>query len=821
MAVDALALPTGSAVPVDLWTCGLDSRVVGPGPKHSEMSDSDDDIVANRRPRPTQTHNVIAAANAITAIIVIDSDDDDILVPNISPDVIQICSDSDEDESISLRELSAQFSRTRIIAPPPVVVVAPVAITMTPPPTDCADPWSLCSDFARLAGGFSVARSLFDRLFPYQREGIAWMWSLHADAPVAAGSLGRATERATSGVENSAATAAFVKPHTPATTATATAAAAIAPSLASVAYGDAKISGGILADDMGLGKTVQTVTFLAGLLGSRKRGNGNGAALIVLPVSLLETWRVEFARFAPTIAVTTLHEQTGLAARATAVRRAAAGGGVLLTTYGLVSSTPSLFGADPNYCDDEVVATEIARAVGVIKWAALVLDEGHRVKNPSTAAARSVRSLPAHYRLLLTGTPIQNNLEELWGLYDCIACGRLLDTRPVFNSSLGNRIAAARDRRSTAAERFDGAEATAALMAIVSPYLLRREKDKLLALPLPTSTTKDTFTTTTTTAAAAAVEDADTMEKSLLGKKETAMGTMGSKKEIVIWVPFAPAQATLYRAYLALSAEVRAALGGGDEAAEVGKKASNGTGDFVLSAIMNLRKLATHPILLTRAKLAVTYAAAVVDATDAETLAEPTVSWIGMRAKAHADAVADAAYDSNGEERVSGAAMPPPIVEPAWSAADLPNAEALVAASGKLQALVLLLRRAAIDGHKALVFSQHTRTLDIVEKVLSRLFTLNGIAAGVAGLDGASDLPAPAFAKGSGGRKLLWKRIDGTLKPEERTAAVRVFNTDPSVAFCLLSTGVGALGLTLTAATRVILLDISWNPATDQQAGKA
>jgi len=776
------------------------------------MSSSDDDIVA-ARPR-------LAAAPPPPA--------------RASPP----SSDADDPAAgATLGALTARLARASL---------APAAAAAA----GAADGWALSPAAARLPGGFAVPRALWDRLFGYQREGIAWMWSLHADSPAAAGALGRATERATAGAGGGGAAGA--------TGAAAAAGGAVEGALAAVARGADKISGGILADDMGLGKTAQTATFLAGLLGARGGGGDNGdddgddggaraaapprCALVVLPVSLLATWRAEFAKFAPRVRVDSLHEQSGLAARARAVRRAARGGGVLLTTYGLVTATPALFGAPAARGDAAAEAAAAALGCAGLAWDALVLDEGHRVKNPATASARAVRALPARFRLLLSGTPIQNNLDELWALFDIVAQGRLLDSRAVFNRSLGDRIAAARDRRATPAQRADGAAATATLMAIVSPHLLRREKDKLLALggegggeegaaaaaggaaggaggggaagALPAARAPTSLEALAPSAAAATGARAG-----------TAMGLMGEKKEVVLWVPLAPAQRALYVGYLALAAAARAAAGGGDEAVEAAagggaRRAAAGASDFVLAAIMNLRKLATHPILLTRAKLAAALRAAEGEAAaggggaDAA-LAPDAAPWLHARAAAHEAAAADARYDSNGEERAPGGAPPPPPPEPAWAAADLPSADALVAASGKLGALVLLLRQAARDGAKTLVFSQHTRSLDVVEKVLARLYTLRAVA----GLDGPGDGPAPAFARGADGRGApKTVRVDGTLKAAERAAAVAAFNADAAVSIALLSTGVGALGLTLTAATRVVLLDVSWNPAVDAQA---
>jgi SNF2 family DNA or RNA helicase len=666
-------------------------------------------------------------------------------------------------------------------------------------PESSATEWTVTPTSAGLAGNFNLSRDLFDRLFPYQREGVAWMWSLHAKAPVAAGSLGRASERRTAG--SAARGGASFRERS------------VAASLAAVALSD-KIPAGILADDMGLGKTLQTVSFLAGLLSSRI----GRTALVVVPVSLLETWRAEFAKFSRGVRVHVLHEQGGIPARARVVSRVQRDGGVLLTTYGLVTSTPALFGADEE--DADAAALSVSALVGPCSWDALVLDEGHRVKNPATATSRAVRALTASFRLLLSGTPIQNNLEELWALFDFVAGGRLLDTRKMFNARIGNRIAASRDKRATAAQRSEGAAATAELMAIISPYMLRREKTSLFSLGVgggqaaaAAATALVVKPTLTSLEALAPSARPDTGLRPVAAMNG---GDMGLKKEIVLWVPFMPAQLALYKAYLSSCTEHEGADDEAIEAVTPGFRNSNLTGDFVFTAITNLRMFATHPLLVTRAKLAQTLCAA-THGSSASAVSREAAACLYARTAEVPEATSGPEYDSNGEELTDDAraARVRAYVEPPWSITDLPSAEELVAMSGKLCALVLLLRQAAKDGAKTLVFSQHTRTLDIIEKVVSQLYTITNVE----GLNGPGDEPAPIFARGLHGRGAPKHcRIDGSLRAAERTAVVKAFNADPAVSICLLTTGVGGLGLTLTSATRVILSDVSWNPATDAQA---
>ena len=766
------------------------------------MSSDDDGPVIVRRGARADVPSVIPSAAAADRAAI--SDDEACSLGTLRARFAPAAVDFDE-----LDSLSAHISRVGLSGVD--AHVESIVATGDEQPSHRAEPdasaaeWILSSTCATLPGGFSLPINLYERLFPYQREGIAWMWSLHAESPVPSGSLGRCSERRTAGGASRG--SASLREEN------------ISASLAAVSL-ENKVAGGILADDMGLGKTLQTVSFLTGLLLSKIIRT----ALVVLPVSLLETWRAEFANFSRGVKVHMLHEQGGIPARARVVSRVQREGGVLLTTYGLVTSTPSLFGAEEEDADKAV--TSVSALVGPCMWDVLALDEGHRIKNPATASSRAARALPANFRLLLSGTPIQNNLEELWALFDFVACGRLLDTRKVFNSRIGNRIAGSRDKRATAAQRSDGAAATAELMAIISPYMLRREKSSLFALsetatPLAAAQTvadENAVGHATTAASLSSLEALALSARPDTGLRPVAaMGgaAMGIKKEVVLWVPFTPAQLALYEAYLSSCADRTHA---DDEAVEVATPgfSLNKTGDFVLSAIMNLRMLATHPLLVTRVKLAQTLRIAARGSAAAE-VSRQSAAWLYSRTAETPGATSDPEYDSNGEEftEEKRSARSAAYVEPPWSIADLPSAEELVAMSGKLRTLVLLLRQAAKDGAKTLVFSQHTRTLDIIEKVVSRLYVIGNVE----GLNGQGDEPAPVFARGASGRSApKYCRIDGTLRATERTAIVKSFNADPAVSICLLTTGVGGLGLTLTSATRVILSDVSWNPATDAQA---
>eukprot|EP00606_Chrysophyceae_sp_TOSAG23-5_P000494 GSChrysophyteH2.ASY1.ANO1.908.1 assembled CDS len=158
---------------------------------------------------------------------------------------------------------------------------------------------------------------------------------------------------------------------------------------------------GILADEMGLGKTLQSISIIAYLKQFMKI---DGPHLIMVPKSTLSNWMNEFNRFCPTIRVLRFHgskeEREEIINTRINQAKAVSGSGrdwdVVVTTYEVVNL-------------EKNVLTKIA-------WKYLIIDEAHRLKNEASLFSQTVRMLQTDYRLLLTGTPLQNNLHELWAL---------------------------------------------------------------------------------------------------------------------------------------------------------------------------------------------------------------------------------------------------------------------------------------------------------------------------------------------------------------------------------------------------------------------
>ncbi|MFF4357531.1 DEAD/DEAH box helicase [Streptomyces sp. NPDC001604] len=205
-----------------------------------------------------------------------------------------------------------------------------------------------------------------------------------------------------------------------------------------------------LADDMGLGKTI---TLIALHLHRQSEAATAGPTLVVCPTSLMGNWQREIERFAPGTPVRRFH----------GARRsldAVADGEFVLTTYGTMRLD--------------------ARRLGEMPWGMVVADEAQHVKNPYSATARELRSIGARARVALTGTPVENNLSELWAILDWTTPG-LLGRLGTFRTRYAQAVEGGRDP--AAAER---------LARLVRPFLLRRRKsDPGIAPELPPKTETD------------------------------------------------------------------------------------------------------------------------------------------------------------------------------------------------------------------------------------------------------------------------------------------------------------------------------------------
>ncbi|WVO17665.1 hypothetical protein L204_105362 [Cryptococcus depauperatus] len=519
---------------------------------------------------------------------------------------------------------------------------------------------------------------------------------------------------------------------------------------------------GILADEMGLGKTLQTISFLAHL---REKGTW-GPFLIVCPLSVLNNWVMEFEKFCPSIPVLMYHGTPDHRAelRATCLVPPSK------SNVGSVGAAKGSRGRsskdDPMSFPIVVTTYEICMKdrqwLSGLRWKFIVVDEGHRLKNLDCKLIRELKSYNSANRMILTGTPLHNNLAELWSLLNFI----LPDIFDDLDSFQQWFDLSSNSESDTVSGLLDKSSVVTSLHAILKPFLLRRlkvdvekdlppKKEYLLYAPL-TQTQKDIYQAIV----------AGQIREYLIEKVSNSSGTCtpidGTPLSTSVSLPDTEpviiekgrGQRNKKRGKVnyaieendnkyiddlesgRIKPENRMNVQAEKSAAEIGKEwalkqATKHVNNMRLqNLVMQLRKISSHPFLF-------------------DWPSDP--------------ATGELVVDEN-----------------------------LVNASGKMLLLNRLLDALFQRGHRVLLFSQFTTMLDVVE-------------------DWAT------IYKG-------WKvnRIDGSTSQDFRREQMDEFNAgkdDPDACkLFLLSTRAGGLGINLVSADTVIFFDQDWNPQMDLQA---
>lgn len=233
---------------------------------------------------------------------------------------------------------------------------------------------------------------------------------------------------------------------------------------------------GILCDDMGLGKTLQTICIVSSdhyLRGEKFKETQSREfrklpSLVICPPSVTGHWEQEINQYSPFLKV--LVYAGGPSIRLT-LRNQVGEVDIVVTSYDVCrNDVEFLTQHNFNYC---------------------VLDEGHIIKNSTSKLTKSVKRMKSEHRLVLSGTPIQNNVLELWSLFDFLMPG-FLGTEKVFNEKFAKPIAASRNSKTSSKEQEAGALALESLHKQVLPFMLRRLKEEVLS-DLPPKIVQDYY----------------------------------------------------------------------------------------------------------------------------------------------------------------------------------------------------------------------------------------------------------------------------------------------------------------------------------------
>ncbi|KAF9208273.1 hypothetical protein BGZ49_009325 [Haplosporangium sp. Z 27] len=297
---------------------------------------------------------------------------------------------------------------------------------------------------AELEGGFKIPGDIYSNLFDYQKTCTQWLWELHCQG-----------------------------------------------------------AGGIIGDEMGLGKTIQIISFLAGLLYS---GKLDAPIIVVCPATLLKQWVKEFHRWWPPMRVAILHSSgSGMQSKSEVDQDLdddSFSDGYSSGNPKKKRKTKKRFGGGARKgkrsedTEERTVADDIIDRISskghVIvttyaglrihssrllrkNWSYIVLDEGHKIRNPDADITLVCKQFRTPHRIILSGTPIQNNLNELWSLFDFVFPGRL-GTLPVFQSQFAIPINFGGYANASNIQVQTAYKCACVLRDLINPYLLRRMK---------------------------------------------------------------------------------------------------------------------------------------------------------------------------------------------------------------------------------------------------------------------------------------------------------------------------------------------------------
>lgn len=526
---------------------------------------------------------------------------------------------------------------------------------------------------------------------------------------------------------------------------------------------------GILADEMGLGKTIQTIAMLAHLWENKSYG----PFLIAAPLSTTSNWVAEFEKWTPKIPVMLYHGDKKERERLRKTKLRNPGTDqfpIMVTSYEICMN-------------DRKYLTSFG-------WQFIIIDEGHRIKNLDCRLIRELQQFQSANRLLITGTPLQNNLTELWSLLHFLL-PTVFDKLSTFESWFDFSGLKDKDNFDQLLSEERQQYLVKSLHAVLKPFLLRRVKTDVESL-------------------------------------------MPKKREYVLYAPLTAMQRELYqaildgtsRSYLEEKAVERLSVGLNSGA---GTSLSIRSGNSsrkrkALSGISTPNKSAKTSRAGTPASIASTRSRGRAKKTyeeisDSEYFnnldkpeSEPEGEEEDMSSEAEEERIRAATFEI-AKRQLMQKKLGNPIMQlrlccnspynffnpfikadtdgTETFASETEPDETIVSTSGKMLLLDSLLPELINRGHKVLIFSQFTTTLDLLGHYL--------------------DLRSWAYA-----------RIDGSVAQTDRQAQILAFNKpikskDAKNVF-ILSTRAGGQGINLAAADTVILFDSDWNPQQDLQA---
>ncbi|KAJ4120135.1 putative ATPase [Fusarium equiseti] len=582
---------------------------------------------------------------------------------------------------------------------------------------------------------------------------------------------------------------------------------------------------GILADEMGLGKTVQTIALIALL---REQENYLGPHLIVAPLSTLSNWMDEFHKWTPSIPVIMYHGTKDDREK------------IFRTSMQKHLNKGRPTAKFPVVCTSYEMVLRDQHNLSKINWEFIIIDEGHRMKNAEAKLFQQLRQFSSATRLLITGTPLQNNLKELWSLLHFLLPNIFTDWE-AFESWFD--FSDLEDEQGT--EEFIADQKKQELVKkihlILQPMLLRRVKsdvasylpkkrEYVLFAPMTKEQT-DLYNVLTNKK----VDTRQYLENKVIEKLNSNVSATPSTKSSRSSSRAPPKTMSLPVRESSRKKEVAPEEPAPNAFSMMMTKRGRGRppkNPKPAPATETPEKPGTkrkgHPVALEpeaksakssrqstpiglrrRSRKTRTYKDA---GSDEEKMSDDEFE-AKLADEIESDDEVDDKASMTPEERERAETLelakkqiaqkklgnplaqlrlvcnsPHNFYNPWNASTDLPVDDSIVTASGKMLLLDRLLPRLFEGGHKVLIFSQFTTQLDILEDYCREL-------------------------RG-------WKtcRIDGSVAQDSRRTQIADFNNDPDYKIFLLSTRAGGQGINLASADTVILFDSDFNPQQDLQA---
>ncbi|KAK1242789.1 hypothetical protein MKX08_005601 [Trichoderma sp. CBMAI-0020] len=589
---------------------------------------------------------------------------------------------------------------------------------------------------------------------------------------------------------------------------------------------------GILADEMGLGKTIQTISLIALL---REQEQYLGPHLIVAPLSTLSNWMDEFHKWVPSIPIVMYHGNK--AQREDIFQKK--------IMNHLKSGRPTA--KFPVVCTSYEMVINDHHNLSRINWEFIIIDEGHRMKNSDAKLFQHLRQFSSATRLLITGTPLQNNLKELWSLLHFLL-PNIFTNWEAFESWFD--FSELEDEQGT--QQFIEDQMKQDLVKkihlILQPLLLRRVKQDVAAYlpkkreyvlfaPMTKEQTdlynvlsnknidtrsyledkaveiiqsKATSRASTQASTRASSRTRSTTKKSGSNDKQVSLPVRESPRKKVQDRPASPAP-NAFSLMMGKRGPGRPPKNAKPDPVSTPSQKRKSPPTSIKSETKSVKSSRQSTPLSVRSRRQANQSYKEAD-SDEEKMSDDEFE--AKLANEMAKEVEDDSTESLSPEdmelaqslelakkQIARKKLGNPLAQmrlvcnsphnfynPWAVATDIPVDETIVTASGKMLLLDRLLNHLFEHGHKVLIFSQFTTQLDILEDYCAEL-------------------------RG-------WKvcRIDGSIAQADRRESIRLFNTDPEYKIFLLSTRAGGQGINLASADTVILFDSDFNPQQDLQA---